>query len=125
MTTAVFHILLSLVDETRHGYAIMREVETQSGGAVKLGPGTLYGALQRLLDDGWIGKRAARPPKTLARGAATIASPRKAANTCKWNPPASGNGCGWRRRRRFCPPEVRDAIHVESPAQQQDLPAPS
>jgi DNA-binding PadR family transcriptional regulator len=54
MTTAVFHILLSLVDETRHGYAIMREVETQSGGAVKLGPGTLYGALQRLLDDGWI-----------------------------------------------------------------------
>lgn len=54
MTTAAFHILLALADQDRHGYAIMREVELRSGGEVKLGPGTLYGALQRMLEDGWI-----------------------------------------------------------------------
>jgi DNA-binding PadR family transcriptional regulator len=54
MTTAAFHILLAIADQDRHGYAIMREVERRSGGEVKLGPGTLYGALQRMLDDGWI-----------------------------------------------------------------------
>jgi DNA-binding PadR family transcriptional regulator len=54
MTTAAFHILLAIADQERHGYAIMREVERRSGGEVKLGPGTLYGALQRMLDDGWI-----------------------------------------------------------------------
>jgi DNA-binding PadR family transcriptional regulator len=54
MTTAAFHILLSLADEDRHGYAIMREVELRSGAKIKLGPGTLYGALQRMLEDGWI-----------------------------------------------------------------------
>jgi DNA-binding PadR family transcriptional regulator len=54
MTSATFHILLALADQDRHGYAIMREVELRSGGDVKLGPGTLYGAIQRLLEQGWI-----------------------------------------------------------------------
>lgn len=54
MTNAAFHILLALADQDRHGYAMMREVELGSGGEVKLGPGTLYGALQRMLEDGWI-----------------------------------------------------------------------
>lgn len=54
MTTSEFHILLSLADEPRHGYAIMREVDLRSAGQVKLGPGTLYGAIQRMLDTGWI-----------------------------------------------------------------------
>lgn len=54
MTTSEFHILLAISDEERHGYAIMREVEHRSAGQVKLGPGTLYGAIQRMLDSGWM-----------------------------------------------------------------------
>ena len=51
---ATFQILLSLVDGERHGYAIMREVAERSEGAVRLGPGTLYGTLKRLLDSGLV-----------------------------------------------------------------------
>ena len=47
---ATFHILLALVGAERHGYAIMKEVAERSQGAVTLGPGTLYGAVKRLLD---------------------------------------------------------------------------
>jgi len=54
MTTATFQILLALAGGERHGYAIMQEVEQHSGGKVRLGPGTLYGAMQRLLEEGWI-----------------------------------------------------------------------
>ncbi|HET9986461.1 MAG TPA: PadR family transcriptional regulator [Longimicrobiales bacterium] len=48
LSPAVFHILLALADEDRHGYAIMQEVEGRTGGAMRLGPGTLYGAIKRL-----------------------------------------------------------------------------
>ena len=47
-------ILLSLSGEPRHGYAIMKDVEVMSRGRVNLSTGTLYGALRRLLEDGWI-----------------------------------------------------------------------
>ncbi len=46
----VLHILLALADQPRHGYGIKLEVESRSGGAVRLGPGTLYETIQRLLD---------------------------------------------------------------------------
>jgi DNA-binding PadR family transcriptional regulator len=49
---ADFHILLVLLDKPRHGYEIMKEVERQSGGAVRLEVGTLYRLLARLLEDG-------------------------------------------------------------------------
>lgn len=49
LTPATFHILLALADGERHGYAIMREVAEDTAGAVRLGPGTLYGSLKRLL----------------------------------------------------------------------------
>jgi DNA-binding PadR family transcriptional regulator len=48
------HILLALADRRMHGYAIMQAVEGQSGGTVRPGTGSLYAALQRLLDDGLI-----------------------------------------------------------------------
>jgi DNA-binding PadR family transcriptional regulator len=48
------HVLLALVDGEKHGYAVMREVEALSDGAVKMGPGTLYGTIKRLLADGLI-----------------------------------------------------------------------
>ncbi len=48
---AVFHILMALADEDRHGYAIIQEVLARTEGAVRLGPGTLYRSIQRMLDD--------------------------------------------------------------------------
>ena len=54
LTPAVFHILLALSDGEKHGYAIMKEVAALSEGRVTLSTGTLYGALKRLLDQGWI-----------------------------------------------------------------------
>jgi DNA-binding PadR family transcriptional regulator len=60
LTPAVFHILLALADGEKHGYAIMREVEEQTGGAVRMGPGTLYGSIQRMLKDGLIAEAAER-----------------------------------------------------------------
>jgi DNA-binding PadR family transcriptional regulator len=48
---ASFEILIALADGERHGYAIMQEVAARTGGAVRLGPGTLYGSLKRLLAD--------------------------------------------------------------------------
>jgi len=50
LPSAAFNILLALVGEDLHGYAIMRQVEQQTGGRVRLGPGTLYGSLRTLLE---------------------------------------------------------------------------
>lgn len=52
LSPATFQILLTLVDGGRHGYAIMREVADRTHGDVRLGPGTLYGSLKRLLEAG-------------------------------------------------------------------------
>jgi len=51
---ATFHILLALADGELHGYAIMKSVTARSEGSVRLGPGTLYGALKRLLEGGLV-----------------------------------------------------------------------
>lgn len=51
---ATFHILLALADGEQHGYAIMKGVTERSEGTVRLGPGTLYGALKRLLESGLV-----------------------------------------------------------------------
>lgn len=61
LTPAVFHILLTLADGEAHGYAMMQEVTRRSGGNVRLGPGTLYGAIGRLLEDGIIEESEERP----------------------------------------------------------------
>ena len=54
ITEPVLLILMSLADEPRHGYAILKDVEQVSEGRVRLSTGTLYGALRRLLDEAWI-----------------------------------------------------------------------
>jgi DNA-binding PadR family transcriptional regulator len=54
MTAAEFHILLALAGGERHGYAVMKEVLRLSDGRTRLGPGTLYGTLQRLIECGWV-----------------------------------------------------------------------
>ena len=54
LTEPVLLILLSLADKPRHGYALMKDIETLSAGRVRMTTGTLYGALRRLLEDGSI-----------------------------------------------------------------------
>ena len=61
LTPAVLHVLLALADSERHGYGIMREVEGRTGGEVRLGPGTLYGSIKRMLADGLIKESDERP----------------------------------------------------------------
>jgi DNA-binding PadR family transcriptional regulator len=56
LTEATTFIMLSLADEPKHGYAIMKDVASLSEGRVELSTGTLYGALSRLLEQGWIAR---------------------------------------------------------------------
>lgn len=65
MTPAVFHILLALAGGERHGYAIMKEVLRQSDGRTRIGPGTLYGTLQRLIDSDWVVEAPRAGPRTV------------------------------------------------------------
>jgi DNA-binding PadR family transcriptional regulator len=54
LTEAAFYILLSIAYEPKHGYAILKEVETLSEGRILFSTGTLYGGLKRFLEGGWI-----------------------------------------------------------------------
>jgi DNA-binding PadR family transcriptional regulator len=54
LTPAVLHILLALSTQERHGYGIMKQVEADSEGKVKMGPGTLYGSIGRMMEAGLI-----------------------------------------------------------------------
>ena len=54
LTETTFFILLSLATERKHGYAIMKDVRALSGNRITLSTGTLYGAIKRLLEQGWI-----------------------------------------------------------------------
>jgi len=62
LTNAVLHVLLSLAGGDRHGYAILKDVQAQSDHQLRLGPGTIYGTLQRLMEAGWVEEVAA--PRT-------------------------------------------------------------
>lgn len=54
MSPQAFHILVSLAERDQHGYAIMRDVAARTNGKLRLSPGTLYGSIKRLLEEGWI-----------------------------------------------------------------------
>lgn len=54
LPTAAFQIMLALADRELHGYAIMRQVEEQTNGRMRLGPGTLYSSIQGMLEEGLI-----------------------------------------------------------------------
>ena len=62
---AWFHILLALIGGERHGYALMQDVTEESDGQIRLGPGTLYGALKRLLQLGLVEESGRRPDPAL------------------------------------------------------------
>src|SRR5689334_6381327 len=65
LTPPVFHILLALADEERHGYGIMLDVARQTRDALHLGPGTLYGCLKRMLAAGLVEESDERPDPEL------------------------------------------------------------
>jgi DNA-binding PadR family transcriptional regulator len=65
LTPAVFYILLALAAGERHGYQIMKQVKQDSQSQVKMGTGTLYGSLKRMLADGLIAEAGERPDPAL------------------------------------------------------------
>lgn len=65
LTPAVFHILLALFGKERHGYDIMQQVKADSADAVKMGPGTLYGSLDRMIEAGLVAKGNTQDPRRI------------------------------------------------------------
>lgn len=65
LTTATYHVLLALADGDQHGYSVMREVARSSGDQVRLGPGTLYAAINRLRGEGLVEESDERPDPRL------------------------------------------------------------
>jgi DNA-binding PadR family transcriptional regulator len=61
LTPAMFHVLVALADGELHGYAVIKDVSTRTGGRVVLGTGTLYGIVKRLLADGLVVESKQRP----------------------------------------------------------------
>jgi hypothetical protein len=96
LPSAAFHILLALADDDLHGYAIMRHVAEQTGGRMRLGPGTLYSSIQALVEEKLI-KRSSRGPMTNSgrSGGATTASPPPAASSPAPKPNGWRICCAW------------------------------
>ena len=65
LPASVMHIVVALADGEKHGYAIMRDVADVSGGTVRMGSGTLYGSIKRMLDQGLIEETEERPDPAL------------------------------------------------------------
>jgi DNA-binding PadR family transcriptional regulator len=65
LPAATFHILMAVAEEDRHGYAIIQDVATRTGGELKLSAGTLYRSIQRMLDQGLVIETAERPAPEL------------------------------------------------------------
>jgi DNA-binding PadR family transcriptional regulator len=65
LTPAVFHILLALFGRERHGYDIMQQVRSDSRNVIKMGPGTLYGSLERMIEAGLVAKSNTRDPRRI------------------------------------------------------------
>ena len=65
LTPAVFHILLTLADGPKHGYGVTKEIEVLTDGRTKMGPGTLYGSIKRMLASDLIEETDERPDPAL------------------------------------------------------------
>jgi len=111
LTPATFHILLAIVDEERHGYAIMQEVAERTEGSMKLGPGTLYGSLKRLLEQGMVEESDERADPALdderrryyritKYGLAVARAEARPERTSGWRSSPT-----WRAPRRHCAPK--------------------
>jgi DNA-binding PadR family transcriptional regulator len=62
LTPAVFHVLLALAAGARHGYAVMQDVRVHTNGKLRMGPGTLYGTIDRLIAARWVDEVDAEEP---------------------------------------------------------------
>ena len=105
LTPVALHVLLALADGERHGYGIMLEVRERTGGSVRLGPGTLYGAIKRLKEGGVIEESGERPdlPRRMTSGAVTTVSPASAARFWRRRSTGSTVWCGPRAERASRP----------------------
>ena len=65
LPASAMHIIVALASGERHGYAIMRDVDALSGGSVTIGPGTLYGSIKRMIDQGLVEETDERPDPAL------------------------------------------------------------
>ena len=65
LTPPTFHILMALAQGDKHGYGIILDVEERTDGRFRLGPGTLYGSIKRMLGAGWIAELKERPDPAL------------------------------------------------------------
>ena len=65
LPASAMHIIVALAAGERHGYAIMRDIEDLAGGSVKMGPGTLYGSIKRMIDQGLLEETDERPDPAL------------------------------------------------------------
>jgi DNA-binding PadR family transcriptional regulator len=65
LPASAVHVIVALAGEEKHGYAIMRDVEELSGGTVRMGPGTLYGSIKRMIDQGLLEEAEERPDPEL------------------------------------------------------------
>ena len=65
LPSAVFQILVALADRERHGYAIMQDILARTGGKMRLSPGTLYGSIKRMLEQGLVEESGERPDREL------------------------------------------------------------
>lgn len=65
LPASALHIAVALAGGEKHGYAIMRDVEDLSGGTVAMGPGTLYGSIKRMIDQGLLEEADERPDPAL------------------------------------------------------------
>ena len=83
LPAAAFHILLALADGDRHGYAITQEIAARTGGDVRLGPGTLYRSIQRMLEQGLLVEP--RRGRWMTTRAAAITASRRSAG--RWRGP--------------------------------------
>ena len=65
LPASVMHIIVALAAGERHGYAIMRDIEELSSGSVRMGPGTLYGSIKRMIEQGLVEEAEERPDPAL------------------------------------------------------------
>src|SRR6185437_15446514 len=103
LSPVVLHVLLALAAGERHGYAIAREVEETTGGQVRMGPGTLYGSIQRMLAAGLIDAARRATPSPMTNAGVTIASLRLDDAPSGWRWSASRVSCVKHGRATSCP----------------------
>ena len=65
LPASAMHIIVALAGGEKHGYAIMRDIDDLSGGSVTMGPGTLYGSIKRMIDQGLVEETDERPDPAL------------------------------------------------------------